>query len=73
MGMENGMFWSESWGSGFGEQGGTPLLGISRSTPPPPRIADVSIIYPVNKSLFSAVSLMCSYGHLPIIFSVRGL
>ena len=31
--MENGIFWSEI-GSGFGDQGGTPLPRIPRSTPP---------------------------------------
>ena len=35
MGVENDIFWSEI-GSGFGEPGVTPLLRISRSTPPPP-------------------------------------
>ena len=32
--MKNGIFWSEI-GSGFGEPGGTLLLRIPRSTPPP--------------------------------------
>ena len=35
-GAENGIFWSEEIGSGFGEPGGTPLPRIPRSTPPPP-------------------------------------